>query len=348
MVWIEQPIGVGFTQGTPNITNEVELGQEFVGFYKQFSKTFDLQGRDIYLTGESYGGYYVPYIADAILKENSTEMPLGGIAINDPIIADGTMQQVRAIDVQCGKLLCRARCYQVSPPCDGPLCWSTSMQELQTIIHPKSVPQNAADIILSQHTVMYDYVEYWNKLLYLNDTFIDALKNRSDECGYTSFMEKYFKFPPPAEKYPVLPDPYATENGTCAQFDNALNAILLVNPCFNLYHISETCPHPYSQLGIVNPGDYSPPGAEVYFNRTDVQKAINAPIGTNWEQCTSGNVFGLGDGNSSRSDTSLGPAQNGVLEHVIECTNNVIIGSGEYLLNGLHVLSMYLTKHRQS
>ncbi|KJX93216.1 serine carboxypeptidase like protein [Zymoseptoria brevis] len=271
MVWIEQPIGVGFTQGTPNITNEVELGQEFVGFYKQFSKTFDLRGRDIYLTGESYGGYYVPYIADAILKENSTEMPLGGIAINDPIIADGTMQQ---------------------------------------------------------HTVMYDYVEYWNKLLYLNDTFIDALKNRSDECGYTSFMEKYFKFPPPAEKYPVLPDPYATENGTCAQFDNALNAILLVNPCFNLYHISETCPHPYSQLGIVNSGDYSPPGAEVYFNRTDVQKAINAPVGTNWEQCTSGNVFGLGDGNSSRSDTSLGPAQNGVLEHVIECTNNVIIGSG--------------------
>jgi carboxypeptidase D len=94
MVWIEQPIGVGFTQGTPNITNEVELGQQFVGFYKNFMDTFDLQGREIYLTGESYGGYYVPYVADAILMENNTDMPLGGIAINDPIIGDGTMQQV--------------------------------------------------------------------------------------------------------------------------------------------------------------------------------------------------------------------------------------------------------------
>lgn len=142
-------------------------------------------------------------------------------------------------------------------------------------------------------------------------------------------MAKYFKFPPPNEKYPVLADPYEGDNSTCAQFDNALEAILLVNPCFNLYHITETCPHPYSQLGIVNSGDYSPPGAEVYFNRTDVQKAINAPVGTNWEQCSSINVFGLEGNNQSLSDTSLGPAQNGVLEHVIECTNNVIIGSGK-------------------
>lgn len=97
MVWIEQPIGVGFTQGKPNITNEIELGEQFVGFYKNFMKTFDLQGRDIYLTGESYGGYYVPYVADAILNENNPDMPLKGIAINDPIIADGTMQQVRMI-----------------------------------------------------------------------------------------------------------------------------------------------------------------------------------------------------------------------------------------------------------
>jgi len=271
MVWIEQPIGVGFTQGTPNITNEVELGEQFVGFYKNFMDTFELQGRDIYLTGESYGGYYVPYVADAILNENNTDMPLKGIAINDPIIGDGTMQQ---------------------------------------------------------QTVIYDYVEYWQKLLYLNSTFVDLLKKRNDECGFTDFMSKYFKFPPPNEKFPVLPDPYESDNSTCAQFDTALEAILLVNPCFNLYHITETCPHPYSQLGIVNTGDYSPPGAEVYFNRTDVQKAINAPVGTNWEQCSSINVFGLEGNNQSLSDTSIAPAQNGVLEHVIERTNNVIIGSG--------------------
>ena len=88
----------------------------------------------------------------------------------------------------------------------------------------------------------------------------------------------------------------------------------------------------------MNPGDYTPPGATVYFNRTDVQKAINAPVGTNWMQCTNVNVFADTTNrstNSSASDASLGPAQDGVLQRVIEYTNNTIIGSGnlDMLLN---------------
>jgi carboxypeptidase D len=35
VVWIEQPVGVGFSQGVPNITNEVELAEQLAGFYKQ-------------------------------------------------------------------------------------------------------------------------------------------------------------------------------------------------------------------------------------------------------------------------------------------------------------------------
>ncbi|KAK4938690.1 hypothetical protein LTR28_009545, partial [Elasticomyces elasticus] len=97
------------------------------------------------------------------------------------------------------------------------------------------------------------------------------------------------------------------------------------------YHISETCPHPWSVLGKVNSGDYVPPGETVYFNRSDVQKAINAPP-TNWMQCTSTNVFGdqpnRTTNRSTGHDLSLGPAQNGVLQRVIEYTNNTIIGSG--------------------
>ena len=76
MMWVEQPIGVGFTQGTPNITNEYELGKQFVGFYKQFVEAFGVQGWDLYLTGESYGGYYVPYIADAFITADDPDMPL--------------------------------------------------------------------------------------------------------------------------------------------------------------------------------------------------------------------------------------------------------------------------------
>lgn len=67
----------------------------------------------------------------------------------------------------------------------------------------------------------------------------------------------------------------------------------------------------------------------VYFNRSDVAAALHAVPGTNWEQCTSGNVFGNGNDSSNARDSSKGPAQNGVLQRVIEYTNNTIIGSGD-------------------
>ena len=34
--------------------------------------TFGLQNRKVFIAGESYAGYYVPYIADAMLNENDT------------------------------------------------------------------------------------------------------------------------------------------------------------------------------------------------------------------------------------------------------------------------------------
>jgi carboxypeptidase D len=62
MLWVEQPVGTGFSQGTPNISNEEDLAQQFLGFLEQWLKTFSLEGRTTYVTGESYAGYYVPYI----------------------------------------------------------------------------------------------------------------------------------------------------------------------------------------------------------------------------------------------------------------------------------------------
>ncbi|KAF2867529.1 serine carboxypeptidase-like protein [Massariosphaeria phaeospora] len=273
MIWVEQPVGVGYSQGTPNITDEVQLATEFRGFYKSFVDVFDVHGWDIYVTGESYAGFYVPYIADGFLQANDTDyFKLAGISINDPIIGDETNQQ-------------------------------------QVCILP--------------------YVEYWQNLMYLNDTFMTQMRERQDQCNYTDYWDTYFQFPPPSGPQPVLPDPFNSDTYACDMFDNFYAAILEVNPCFNIYHITETCPHPFSQLGIVNTGDYQPPGAQVYFNRTDVQVALHAVVGTNWQQCTDTNVFGNGNATSSARDASVGPANNGVLQRVIEATNNTIIGSGD-------------------
>ncbi len=94
IVYVEQPVGVGFTQGKPDVSNEVELAQQFIGFWKNFMKAFKLENRKVYITGESYAGYYIPYVASAFINaEDNTYYNLNGIAINDPIIGDNTVQQ---------------------------------------------------------------------------------------------------------------------------------------------------------------------------------------------------------------------------------------------------------------
>ena len=64
MLYIEQPVGTGFSQGTPNIQGEDDLAEEFVGFLQQFLGVFlELKGMKTYLTGESVrGGFSFPWI----------------------------------------------------------------------------------------------------------------------------------------------------------------------------------------------------------------------------------------------------------------------------------------------
>ena len=94
MIWIEQPVGTGFSLGTPSARDEIELATQFRGFWKNFIDTFDqLKGAKTYFTGESYAGAYVPYIANSFLLQNDTKYyNLKGISINDPVIGDDNLQ----------------------------------------------------------------------------------------------------------------------------------------------------------------------------------------------------------------------------------------------------------------
>jgi carboxypeptidase D len=93
MVWIDQPVGTGFSVGTPNITNEYQMADQFMGFWKNFVDTFSMQGYKVYLTGESYSGYYVPYIANGFIEAKDDKyFNFQGAAINDPIIGNEIIQ----------------------------------------------------------------------------------------------------------------------------------------------------------------------------------------------------------------------------------------------------------------
>lgn len=72
VVWIDQPLGVGFAQGEPDIETEDQLAAQFIGFWKNFVHLFCMEDWRMYLTGESYAGVYIPYIAEAVCLFNPT------------------------------------------------------------------------------------------------------------------------------------------------------------------------------------------------------------------------------------------------------------------------------------
>ncbi|KAF1814096.1 alpha/beta-hydrolase [Eremomyces bilateralis CBS 781.70] len=264
IVFVEQPVGTGFSQGTPTATSEEEVAEQFLGFWKNFMDTFKLHNKHIYVVGESYAGYYVPYIADAMLNEtNEKYFDVQGITIYDPVIGD--------------------------------------------------------DVFATQIPAV-PFVDHWPHLFSLNETFMADIHARAESCGYTDYFNKYFTFPPVGKM--DLPPQTGNDPG-CDLWGDIYTAVSLINPCFSVYEISTTCPVLWDVLGFPGSFAYTPPGTEIFFNREEVQKAINAPIGL-WEECSDG-VLDI--------DTS-DPSGISVLPRVIEKTNRTMIvhGNLDYVL----------------
>jgi carboxypeptidase C (cathepsin A) len=76
---VEQPVGTGFSIGEITATNEEDIAEDFVNFFLNFENIFGIKNFKIYVTGESYAGRYVPYIAGAMIdKANTTHFDLSG------------------------------------------------------------------------------------------------------------------------------------------------------------------------------------------------------------------------------------------------------------------------------
>ncbi|KAK1240536.1 hypothetical protein MKX07_004564 [Trichoderma sp. CBMAI-0711] len=93
VIYVEQPVGVGFTKGTPSITNEDELAAQFMGFWRNFVDLFGLHGWKVYIVAESYGGFYGPYIASNFIDANDADhFNVAGLMVYDGIFFDDNLQ----------------------------------------------------------------------------------------------------------------------------------------------------------------------------------------------------------------------------------------------------------------
>ena len=164
------------------------------------------------------------------------------------------------------------------------------------------------------------FLEENNNVLNYNDTYLAALVENDQSCGYADYREKYMQFPPSGVQ-PVL----KTSTGKCAVWDEAYETAYATNPCFNVYEIGLQCPLLSDPLGYPTDLQYTYPGLPVYFNRTDVKEAMHAPMEVEWLECAPNPVFvGKALGPEGLPDTSADPIQK-VLPRVIESTGRVLV-----------------------
>jgi carboxypeptidase D len=50
MLWVEQPVGTGFSTGKVHAHSEIGVAKDFVGFFKNWEKLFGIENYKIYIT----------------------------------------------------------------------------------------------------------------------------------------------------------------------------------------------------------------------------------------------------------------------------------------------------------
>lgn len=90
VIYIDNPVGTGysFTDNEKGYsTNETDVGKNLLHALVQFFQLFpELQNNDFFVTGESYGGKFVPAVSHAIKEYNvkaKTKINLKGLAIGN-------------------------------------------------------------------------------------------------------------------------------------------------------------------------------------------------------------------------------------------------------------------------
>ena len=89
VLYVEQPVNTGFAFSADGarVHNEDEVARDFDSFMRSFLSVFThYQDNHVFLSGESYAGMYIPFMADQILRGNaygSPYVPLKGVAIGN-------------------------------------------------------------------------------------------------------------------------------------------------------------------------------------------------------------------------------------------------------------------------
>lgn len=103
MLYLETPIGVGFsfaddTSAYDAVSDAITARDNLVFLQRWFLKFPQYRNRNLFITGESYAGHYVPQLAELMIQFNKKEklFNLKGIALGNPVLEYATDLNSRA------------------------------------------------------------------------------------------------------------------------------------------------------------------------------------------------------------------------------------------------------------
>ncbi|ODV71319.1 S10 family peptidase CYBJADRAFT_169538 [Cyberlindnera jadinii NRRL Y-1542] len=103
VIFLEQPIGVGYSYGEEEVTNSYAAAKDVFVFLELFFQKFPkFASNDFHVAGESYAGHYIPAIASEIINHADRSFELTSVLIGNGI-TDSLVQNDYYEPMACGK-----------------------------------------------------------------------------------------------------------------------------------------------------------------------------------------------------------------------------------------------------
>lgn len=103
VLWVDQPVGVGYSSPTDHLVyTEAGVADRMLLFLQNFYKKYPhFHKVPLFITGESYGGHYVPSVAVKILHDQSVGT-LAGVAIGNGLVDPLVQWQTKPVMAYSG------------------------------------------------------------------------------------------------------------------------------------------------------------------------------------------------------------------------------------------------------